>query len=72
MIDIIDIIVLMKKCIVLTITYAGNTQKLDAHSILANVMKCPAKSKRKPPVCNFNVSICIWVIFKFRIRATGL
>lgn len=28
------------------ITYARNTQKLDAHSILVNVMKCPAKSER--------------------------
>lgn len=31
--------------------------------------KHPAKFKRKPPRCNFKVSVCIRVIFGVRIRA---
>ena len=32
--------------------------------MFVNVTKCPAKSKRKPPVCNSRVSVCIRVIFR--------
>ena len=46
---------------------------------LVNVMKCPTKSKHKPPICNLGVSICVWVIFRLglgsmfiRIRVTSL
>ena len=35
-----------------------------------NVTKCPAKSTRKPPVCNSRVSVCIWVIFRLGFRVT--
>ena len=35
----------------------------NACPILVSVMKCPAKSEAKPPVCNFRVSVCVWVIF---------
>ena len=35
----------------------------NAGSTLINVSKCSAKSNRKPPRCNFRVSVCAWVIF---------
>jgi len=32
-------------------------------------MKCPAKSKRKPPVCNFRGSVCVQVtIIRVKVR----
>ena len=36
---------------------------LATRSVLVNVSKCPAKSIRKPPVCNFRASVCIHFIF---------
>lgn len=51
------------------LTYFQKCMKLDARSILINVTKCPANSECEPPLCNFRVSICVWVIFKVRIRA---
>ena len=36
----------------------------DARSILENVTKCPAKSKRKPPVCNFRVRVVFGLSFR--------
>ena len=35
-----------------------------ARLILVNITKCPAKSKRKLPVCKFRVSVCIRMIFR--------
>ena len=32
--------------------------------MFVNVTKCPAKSERKPPVCNFRVSVCFGIIFR--------
>ena len=42
-------------------TYVQKCPQLDACSILINVMKCPAKSKCKPPVCNFRVIVCVGI-----------
>ena len=41
---------------------------MHACSILINLRKCPAKSKRKPPRCNFRGSVCDCVVFYVRIR----
>ena len=49
------------------ITYVQKCTCLDACSILINIMKFPATSKRKPPVCNFRGSVCVQVTIFIRV-----
>ena len=60
---------LSQKIIHLTLI-SRNMCNLDAHSILINVKKCLAQSRRKPPRCNFRFSVYVWVIFQVRIRVS--
>ena len=41
--------------------------KFVARSILKNVTKCNVKSKSKPTVCDFRVSVYRYIVLRFRM-----